>query len=266
MTNKIDGISILVGTAACNANCSECAGRQHKKNAPKRDGELDEARLREVLEYCYARQCRYVTLTGCGEPTLSPGSVTRTLEIMQGYREEGRVFEPVNLYTNGIRIGFDEEFCGAYLPLWRSLGLTSVYVSVYSGDEELSRQAFRVARYPDFRVVFSRIKERGLRLRTSVILKQGFVDTAEKLEALCEKFFQLGVYNVSAWPLKDEDGSISDLAPDQPELARMRAFVEKCPELNIRLLLGDSNSSKKQGKKMALFQDGEISDVWCARK
>lgn len=273
MEEKIDGITLLVGTAECNANCPQCAGRQHRKNAPQKDGELDAAQLVQVLGDCHDRGCSYVTLNSSGEPTLSPLSVTGVLKIIDEYGWRGKRFKPVNLYTNGIRIGRDAEFCGIYLPLWRDLGLTSVYVSVYSADEDLNAGAFGVEEYPSFETVFSRIKEWGLTLRASLILKKGYTDTLEKFEALCEKFFGLGVDNISAWPLKDEHDFISDLAPPASELGRMQEFVESDPPLlrwyagrEIRLLLGDSDSQEKLGKKVALFQNGEISDVWCARK
>ena len=263
---RIDGISILVGTAQCNANCSQCAGRQHRKNAPRRDGEIDAERMKEVLDYCYAKDCRYITLTGSGEPTLSPRSVTKALEIIKEYGQSGKKFEPVNLYTNGIRIGFDSAFCEEFLPTWKSLGLTSVYVSAYSGDEIKNTEAFGIKEYPSFKTIFGWIKKYGFKLRTSVILKRGYVDNCEKFEGLCKKFFALGVDNISVWPLKNEDDSISELAPSKAELTKMRDFVESYPDRAIRLLLGDSNTKEMLGKKIALFQNGEISDVWCARR
>ena len=260
---KIDGISILVGTAKCNANCPECAGRQHRKNAPLHDGEIQEARLREVLDYCYWKDCRYITLTGAAEPTLSPLSVTKTLRVLKEYEVRGQKFDPVNLYTNGIRIGFEPEFCQNFFPEWHSCGLTRIYISVYDTDALQNAKAFHVSKYPELKVIFNRVKEYGFHLRTSVILKKGYTDTKEKLQSLCDKFFSMGVDNVSAWPLKNEDDSISALAPDKSELERMRGLADG---KNIRLLLGDSNAKEMLGKKIALFQDGSISDVWCARR
>src|SRR3989338_11565292 len=108
--DRIDSISILVGTAECNAHCRQCAGVQHRMEAPKYDGILDENRLREALDYCCARGCRYVTLTGCGEPTLSPTSVSNALRVIKEYKKKDIVFDQVNLYTNGIRIGYDAQF------------------------------------------------------------------------------------------------------------------------------------------------------------
>jgi pyruvate-formate lyase-activating enzyme len=262
---KIDGISILVGTASCDACCPGCAGIQHRQNAPRHDGEIDIPRLREVLSLCWERDCRYVTLTGSGEPTLSPLSVTKALEVIHEYAEGGKIFDPVNLYTNGIRTGTDEEFCDTYFPLWKTLGLTRIYISVFSVDEALNAEAFRVKGYPPFEVIFERIKRHGLILRTSVVLKRGFTDTLEKFEYLCEKFFAMGVDSVTAWPLKDDHDFISELAPERFVLEAISNFG-KTQGGRIRVLLGDSNSPNNLGQKIALFQDGQISDVWCARR
>jgi molybdenum cofactor biosynthesis enzyme MoaA len=270
---KIDGISILVGTSACNANCKWCAGKQHRKHAPQYDGMLDESKLRDVLDYCYGLGCSYITLTGSGEPTLSPTTVTKALGIIHEYRHNGIVFDPVNLYTNGIRIGYDEQFCKTYLQKWKQLGLTSIYVSVYSSDEKLNAEAFGVAEYPEFETIFRRVKKHNLILRVSVILKKGNTDTREKFQKLCEMFFALGVDNISAWPLKNNDDSISDQAPEEECLRAIQEYAEcsspmyvGSSERTIRVLLGDNKNKQTIGKKVALFQNGEISDVWCARK
>lgn len=261
----IDGISILVGTAQCNANCRECAGRQHRKSAPQKDGELDIARLKQVLRFCHARNCHYVTLTGCGEPTLSPISLTMALETIRQFALDGVKFDPVNLYTNGIRIGTDAQFCDKFLPQWQQLGLTSVYVSTYSDNPALNADAFRVNAYPPFGIIFTRLKEYGLKVRASVILKNGYTDTPEKFQTLSERFLRMGVDNVTAWPLKDEDDSISPLAPSPSVLAVIDEYA-RTSNGRIRVLLGDSRAKESLARKIALFQNGKISDVWCARK
>jgi len=264
-SGDIDGISILVGTARCNANCRECAGRQHRKSAPQKDGELDIARLTQVLRFCHARNCHYVTLTGCGEPTLSPASVILALETIHQFALDGVRFDPVNLYTNGIRIGTDAKFCDKFLPQWRWLGLTSVYVSIYSEDLMLNADAFRINAYPPFGVIFTRLKDCGFKVRASVILKNGYTDTPEKFRTLSEHLFRAGVDNVTAWPLKDEDDTISPLAPGPSVLAVINEYA-RISNGRIRVLLGDSRAKESLSRKIALFQNGEISDVWCARK
>ncbi len=263
---KLDGISILVGTSSCNAHCPFCAGRQHRDKAPKRDDIIDEARLNDVLNYCHNMNCHYITLTGSGEPTLSPKSVSAALNVIKEFRERGILFDPVNLYTNGIRIGRDEQFCKKYLKLWKVLGLTSIYVSAYSGNRELNAKAFGVKEYPEFETIFSRIKKFGFKLRISVILRKGYTDSKDSLRMLCYMFYGLGADNISVWPLKNEDDSLSPFAPGIKHLLEIRELIEQYPPGALRILLGSIEKKKTLGKKIALFQNGEISDIWCAKK
>lgn len=263
---KLDGISILVGTSSCNANCSFCAGRQHRDKAPKRDGIIDEARLNNVLNYCHDMNCHYITLTGSGEPTLSPKSVSAVLNIIKAFKERGILFNPVNLYTNGIRIGRDEQFCKKYLKLWKLLGLTSIYVSAYSSNKELNAKAFGIKEYPEFETIFRRIKDFGFKLRISVILRKGYTDGKDSLRMLCNMFYGFGADNISVWPLKNEDDSLSDSAPDRKHLLEIRDLIGQYPPGALRVLLGNIEKKQMLGKKIALFQNGEISDIWCAKK
>ena len=53
---------------------------------------------------------------------------------MQGWKRIE--YSPINLYSNGIRIGGDKDFGDTYLSLWRSLGLTTIYVTVHDIDEK----------------------------------------------------------------------------------------------------------------------------------
>jgi len=262
---KLDGMSILVGTARCNAQCPECAGTQHQKDAPQRDGELDDSRLREALDFCLTRDCRYITLTGSGEPTLSPLAISRSLLLLYEYEMRGKKFHPINLYTNGIRIGRDRVFCEKYLPRWLSWGLSAIYVSVYSADENRNAKALGRRLYPSFDTIFKRIKSYGFKLRVNVVLKKGYVDRREKFEDLCKKFFAIGVNTITAWQLRDENNHVSPLAPDGTVLADIRMFANANPTLPLRLLWGE-NADKEHGRKIALFQNGELSDEWCKKR
>jgi hypothetical protein len=81
-----------------------------------------------------------LSLTGSGEPTCSPDAVTNALKEYSEVAAKGAYFPNVNLFTNGILLG-DDEFCAKYLPVWKSLGLTAIAVSVHSVFE--SEQAIR---------------------------------------------------------------------------------------------------------------------------
>ena len=113
------GLGIFVGTGQCNANCEHCAGTPHRKNAHKFDGEIDKELIEDVIRKCYSSGAKYISLTSSGEPTLSPGSVTKVLELIKNY--EFVKYDKINLYTNGIVIGSDLNFCKKYFVISNSL-------------------------------------------------------------------------------------------------------------------------------------------------
>ena len=107
-----------------------------RRYAPKEDGLIDEDLIYTTIKTCYEQGARYLSISSSGEPTLSPLSVTKTLRLIDGCRDEGIEYSPINLYSNGIRIGGDKDFGDTDLSLWRSLGLTTIYVTVHDIDEK----------------------------------------------------------------------------------------------------------------------------------
>lgn len=116
-------LGILIGTGNCNANCNHCAGKQLRKYSPRYDGEIDDRLILKTLSECYIKGARSLSISGTGEPTLSPKTVTKTLQIADEIKNKGYCYEKINLYTNGIRIGKDKEFSKNYLKLWKGQGL-----------------------------------------------------------------------------------------------------------------------------------------------
>ena len=103
--DKIFSVSVVVGSNRCNAKCSFCGGRQHRASACGFDSSTyeNEVGLRTALRLAKQMGAWTISLTGSGEPTLSPQQVSRVLKIVQ---EEGP-FPIVQLFTNGIKIGGD---------------------------------------------------------------------------------------------------------------------------------------------------------------
>ncbi|MEK6809761.1 MAG: radical SAM protein, partial [Nanoarchaeota archaeon] len=102
---KPNSLSLFVGTGRCNANCSHCAGMPLRRYAPKKDGTIDENLVYKTIKTCYEQGARHLSISSSGEPTLSPLSVTKALELIYRCRKEDIEFSPLNLYSNGIRIG-----------------------------------------------------------------------------------------------------------------------------------------------------------------
>jgi molybdenum cofactor biosynthesis enzyme MoaA len=264
---KLNSLGLFVGTGQCNARCAHCAGVPIRKFAAKEDGVIDRNLISKTLEYCYDKGARYLSLTSSGEPTLSPLSVTATLEIIQEFKQRGMEFNPVNLYTNGILLG-NEEFCNTWLPRWRALGLTTIYITVHNASERHNAVAYGVDSYPSFLMMFSRIHAVDLAIRANIVLCKNTIATCWDLEETINVLKFYGADSVSVWPVRDMQDEIDkELAPPEEE---MKKIVKLCKSMNkldlsfkIRLLYGEDRAVYKTGQKLTLFPDGRLSNSWC---
>ncbi len=265
----MEALALFVGMGTCNARCERCAGKIHRRYAPKRDGIVDEMLITQTLRSCFEDGARRLTITGSGEPTLSPRSVTKVLEIAYILRDDGIVFSPIHMYSNGIIIGTSHGFCGMYLNAWKDLGLSAVYVTVHGADRDENARGYRVKNYPPLYNIVRRIHRAGLFMRANVVLEKGSVDNAEKALQLTKQLHELGVDAVSMWPIRNiaNDEMDTQKAPDEKTLQEMRAEMHAFNQaLGIEFVkvYGEENHLLYTvGKKMTLFPDGTLSGSWC---
>ncbi len=264
--NTLKSLSLFVGTGQCNAHCVHCAGRAHRKYAPTEDGIIDQDLIYDTIKKCYGWGARSLSISSSGEPTLSPLSITTVLQLVHGCKTEGIEYSPINLYSNGIRIGKDKEFCNTYLPRWRDYGLTTIYVTMHDVDEEKNARIYGVDNYPDLEGVISRIHHAGLLTRGNLVLSQKTIDTFEKFVSTVDYLTEIGVDGISAWPVRGMDDKInSELSPLESELDKMEEWVEQNQDYGIRVMLLREKSKilYQTGQKLTLFPDGTLSNTWC---
>jgi MoaA/NifB/PqqE/SkfB family radical SAM enzyme len=262
---RLSSLSILVGTGVCNANCGFCAGKPLRKYAPKKDGEMNWPLVKKTLEECFDRGASYLSLSSSGEPTLSPLSVTGVLNLVSECSNNGIVYDPVNLYTNGIVIGNDLDFCKKYLPLWKNLGLTTIYATVHDISREGNAKIYGIKEYPSLGDIFSRIHEAGLDIRTNLVLNKGAVDTLEKFTLAIDYLREIGVNSISTWPLRDKNDFIDyNLSPKEEELIKISDYVEKNNQ-NLKMIFEKYPTHYHSNKKLSLFPDGSLASSWCNR-
>lgn len=260
--HEVNSLSLFVGTGRCNADCSHCAGKIHRKFAPEKDGVIDEQLIYNTLRECYQNGARYLSISSSGEPTLSPLSVTRSLELIALCRDEGMEYSPINLYSNGIRIGNEKDFCDEYLPKWKNDGLRSVYVTVHDIDEKKNAEIYGIKKYPNLQVILGRIHGAELKMRANLVLSQKTIDTFEKFIITTDYLLKIGIDSIAAWPLRDmQDRPDSGSSPIIEELTKMENYVIGKP--NIRILTEKSRAVYHTGKKVTLFPNGQLSNTWC---
>lgn len=264
--SKVNSLALFVGTGECNAHCEHCAGVPHRKYAPKQDGMIDEDLIYKALKECYAKGARRLSLSSSGEPTLSPAAVTKTLELVNKCKQEDIYYSPIHIYSNGIRIGENKGFCLEYLWLWRSLGLTSAYITVHDIDNKENARVYGVEHYPPLELVISRIHDAGLFMRANLVLSKESIGTYQKFVSTVENLIMMGVDKISAWPIRDMNDNLdSKLSPPESELDKMSNWVINHWGIAHRITLLRENSRVRYeiGSKLTLFPDGTLSNTWC---
>ncbi len=263
---ELKSLSLFVGTADCNANCSHCAGRIHRAFAPKEDGEVNEELMQKTLRDCFAQGARRLSLSSSGEPTLSPKSVTRTLEIVQSLRSQGVEYPQIHLYSNGIRIGEDEKFCHDYLRLWKSLSLSTVYITVHDTDESKNAQVYNIPSYPSLPLIFNRIHKSGLTSRANLVLSKQTIGTLEKFIHTIAQLRIIGADSVTSWSIRDYDDQFDEKhSPPIEVLDKIESWIteNQDPDFKVRIYRESNKSVYEKREKLTLFPNGVLSNSWC---
>jgi MoaA/NifB/PqqE/SkfB family radical SAM enzyme len=264
--DKLNSLSLFIGTGKCNARCKHCAGVPLRKYAPKEDGDWDRELIYKTIKSCYTKGARSLSLSSSGEPTISPLSVTKVLKLLKECKSEGIEFYSINIYSNGILIGEDENFCKNYLPLWQSLGLTTIYITVHSIDEKKNAHLYGIKQYPSLKKIVSRIHKAGLKIRANIVLSKHTVYSPEDFFKTVKHLKRMNFDSISAWPIRDlEDRIDKELSPEQESLEKMKRWIkEEDLENYIRILFNkESRNLYKTGQKLTLFPDGTLSNTWC---
>lgn len=263
---SINSLSIFVGTGQCNANCAHCAGKIHRKYAPTEDDIINKNLIYKTIKKCHEQGARYLSISSSGEPTLSPLSITKTLKLVHESRKKGIEYSPINLYSNGIRIGKDKDFCDAYLPLWKNYGLTTIYITIHDIDENKNAKIYGVENYPSLEIILSRIHGANLLMRANLVLSKRTIDTFKKFVSTINYLNKIGADFISAWPIRGIDDKLDlDLSPLEKELDKMEDWVKRNQDhkCQVRLLREKSRILYQTSQKLTLFPDGTLSNTWC---
>jgi len=261
---KLESLALIVGTGKCNAKCGHCAGIPLRQHAAKYDGEIDEKLIYDTVKKCYDRGARKLAINSSGEPTLSPITMTKVLNLVKGMEPEGIKFDSIHVYSNGIRIGEDEEFCKGYLPLWRECGLDTVYITVHNIDNKKNAQVYQVEKYPPLEVVISRIHDAKMQMRANIVLSKNTIYTRDELIESIKYLSNIGANKISAWPVRDINDNLDvSNAPSSEVMSTMKNWIFENPQYNARIILEQDRDVYSQGLKLTLFQNGKLSNSWC---
>ncbi|MGV8141828.1 MAG: radical SAM protein [Candidatus Woesearchaeota archaeon] len=261
---NLDSLALIVGTGRCNAKCKHCAGIPLRKWAAKHDGEMDEKLVYDTLLKCYERGARKLAINSSGEPTLSPITMTKTLQMIKGLEPQEIKFDSIHVYSNGIKIGEDEEFCKQYLPIWRDCGLDTIYVTVHNIDNKKNAQVYGVEKYPPLEKSISRIHDAKMQMRANMVLCKDTTYTCNELVESIKYLSSIGADKISAWPVRDMYDNLDLInAPSLDEMKKMQKWILENPKYNARVILEEDRNVYSDGLKLTLFQNGRLSNSWC---
>lgn len=274
---KIYSVSVLTGNGACNANCSFCAGKYLREQAKENPAFFRNLRAALKLSSKYGGWS--LSITGSGEPTCDTNSVWRVLDTYNSLSNKGINFPNVNLFTNGILLA-DDKFCSINLPVWSSLGLNNIAVSIHSTDEKKQAEAYGLLNYPSFDKMFSNIRKYNLGVRATLLLRKGEVDNAIAYKKAIHDLLDLKVNNITSWTVGNPDGSRNEFTPSRLGMLSIKAWLMKnakcCHEhswgggvydykgniLRLTDYVTKHDPKKDFVRQLVVFQDGTVAYSW----
>jgi wyosine [tRNA(Phe)-imidazoG37] synthetase (radical SAM superfamily) len=216
---KIQTMSIVAGTEACNARCPFCvAGMTPAHELGAKPTPINLRNFRKACTLARMAGVTTVLITGKGEPTLFPQQISAYLEAIEAYE-----FPFIELQTNGLRLAEAGEGQAAngitdeLLADWHQKGLTTIMLSVVGTEPELNRQVYVPYRqaYLDLPGLVARLKRLGFVIRLCVVgIKEG-VDSVDKLQELLAFARQHRVDQVTWRPAKATDSGTKDASINQ---------------------------------------------------
>lgn len=202
---KIQTLSILAGSEACNARCPFCIS----KMTPPWGVELEEPEVNWRNFHIAARLAKQsgtttAMITGKGEPTLFPNQVGK---YIQALREHD--FPLIELQTNGILLQEKKDKYDEHVRKWYEAGLTLVAVSIVHYEPEKNRQVYLPYKknYIDLPALIGHLHDVGLSVRLACIMADGYIDSAGELERLIEFARTNKVEQLTARPVNKPEES-----------------------------------------------------------
>lgn len=181
---KIQTLSIVAGTSACDASCPYCISRMTpKQGVGLKEREFDWLKFEKACKLAQINNVSTVLITGKGEPLLYPEQLSKILEKMKRFE-----FPLIEIQTNGLALGREWEKYKPYLKKWRQLGLNTIALSIVHYKHERNKEIYSPdSTYPDLENLIKNLHELGYSIRLSCIMLKGYIDSIEEVKNLVEK-------------------------------------------------------------------------------
>ena len=244
---KIQTMSIVVGSKACNAFCKFCISKQTPMQGFDPTGvnkeKINWRNFDIALNLAKMSGVTTILLTGKGEPTLYPELITAYLEKIN------KTIPFLELQTNGIALentifttkdevtqAVHKTDASFFLRQWYAKGLTTVCISMVHYDSARNHLVYQPSTdngYMNLDKVIENILSAGLMVRLSCVGLKGFIDSKEELDNLIKFAKAKGCKQLTYRPMhaagnvhNDVTEWISQHAISQENLADLQKFIE----------------------------------------
>ena len=273
---KIQTLSVVVGTSACNAKCPFCVS----KTTPSA-GLSTKVNWRNFKKACRLAQiggATTVLLTGKGEPTLQPQLINDYLEYLEEFQ-----FPFIELQTNGIQIGNNN--LDDYLNKWYQNGLTTICLSAVHYWQDMNRKIYG-NNYPDLKKTVKKLHDIGFTIRLSIMMLKGYVDTPVELNNIVGFCKTHKIKQLTIRPIACPEGEANTTSQwilehtlDQNQLMGIRGFLYNNGKEVLHLAHGaivydykgqniclanclTTNKTTDDMRQIIFFPNGSISYDW----
>lgn len=161
---KIQTMSVVIGTSACNAKCPFCVSKMTGSvDCPTKPNWKN---FEKACRLAQIGEATTVLLTGKGEPTLYPELISDYIAKLKPFG-----FPFIELQTNGISL-LNMEDHEDHLKTWYHHGLNTICLSAVHYEQEPNLVVYS-PKYPRIEETVKKLHEIGFTVRLSIIMLKG---------------------------------------------------------------------------------------------
>ena len=239
---KIQTLSVVVGTQACDADCPFCVSKQTGfHDLPKNRG-INLRNLKKAEKLAKLSGTTTVLLTGKGEPVLYPEEIGTYVAIL------GKQFPFIELQTNGKQLGklaltgkCDVAIKNSTLYDWYEDGLDTIALSAVDIDDKNNRQIYGDD-YPGLAVIIQYLHQFGFSIRLCIMMHDGMIDRPEKVQTVIDFCREHHVAQLTIRPIRAAANSepghpvTSYVRQNQIDLVHLDVIQKEIQEMGTKLL------------------------------
>ncbi|MCA8939456.1 MAG: radical SAM protein [Planctomycetes bacterium] len=275
---QIQTLSLVVGTAACDADCPFCVSKMTGFGELPDSPLLNQAHLRKAIALAKMGGCTTALITGKGEPTLYPSHIHDLLEA-----DLASAFPFIELQTNGMILykalyGKHPKLTKLHLLRWLEGGLNTIAISSagYIDSElhtakhealvELNAKHYgRGKGYLPMTMLVDGLHHLGFTVRLCVMAQKGGIDTIQDVALQVTSAKRLGVDQLTIRPLTAPGTSNSVEASKYVQEHAPECFNNHAPQIPGQSVDDTSVISKWASLRGTLLRrlqgGGEVYDI-----